>query len=140
MNSEAVTLAPQKGSQEVAMQCKADVIIYGGSAGSGKSHLELMHPLQHVNDPDFNAVFFRRVTKQLVGLGGLWQESQKMYRPFNPHVRQQSLTQTFPSGAEIQFSHMEHEKDRFQHQGLQYSAVYFDFTVAFSSNANRKTH
>jgi phage terminase large subunit-like protein len=92
----------------------------------------MMHPLQHIHDPNFKAVFFRRVTKQLVGLGGLWQESQKMYQGFNPHVRQQSLTQTFESGAELQFSHMEHEKDRLSHQGLQYSAQFWDELTHFS--------
>lgn len=69
-------------------------------------------------DPLFNGIYLRRVTKQLLGSGGLWDEGQKMYRPFKPHVKQQALTQEFPSGATLAFSHMEHVKNRFDHQGF----------------------
>ncbi len=34
MSDDLVTLAPQKGAQEVAMNAVADVIVYGGAAGS----------------------------------------------------------------------------------------------------------
>lgn len=129
---EEPIMGPQPGSQEIAMQSEADVIIFGGAAGSGKSHLIMMHPLQHIHDPKFAGIFFRRVTKQLEGLGGLWQESQKMYAPWNPHVRNKGLTQTFPSGAQLQFCHMEHERDKTSHQGLQYSMVAFDELTHFS--------
>jgi hypothetical protein len=91
--------------------------------GSGKSHLLLMHPLQHIHDPNFNGIYFRRVTNQLIGLGGLWQESQKMYAPFKTHVKQKPYVHVFPNGAQLQFSHMEHEKNRLDHQGLNCSPL-----------------
>lgn len=123
-----IIIRPQKGSQEIAFNSKADVIIYGGSAGSGKSHLLLMHPLQHVvNDKNFHGVYFRRVTTQLIGAGGLWPESQKLYSPFKIKSRTKpQLQRVFPKGGSLTFMHMQHEDDRFNHQGLQYSAIYFD--------------
>lgn len=128
-----VIIAPQKGSQEIAFNSKADVIIYGGAAGSGKSHLLLMHPLQYIHDPNFNGVYFRRVTTQLIGAGGLWPESQKLYSPFGTKTRTKpQLQHTFPSGATLTFMHMQHEDNRMDHQGLQYSCVMFDELTHYS--------
>ena len=88
-------------------------------AGSGKSHLMLMHPLQHVHDPNFNGIFFRRVTTQLVGAGGLWPESQKMYKPFKTRTRNKPQYQhEFPNGCTLTFAHMQHEDNCEDHQGL----------------------
>ena len=115
------------------MQSTADVIIYGGAAGSGKSHLLLMHPLQHaVNDPKFQGIFFRRITKNIIGSGGLWQESTKMYAPFKIKSRTKpEMQHLFPCGSMLGFSHMEHETNKMQHQGLQYSFVGFDELTQF---------
>lgn len=133
--AKKVVIKPQKGSQEVAMQSKADVIIYGGAAGSGKSHLLLMHPLQYIQDPNFQGVFFRRVTKQLIGSGGLWQEAGKMYSAFKTrHRTKPELQHLFPKGSMLSFSHMEHAKNRFDHQGLQYSFIGFDELTHFEES------
>ena len=128
-----LVIAPQKGAQEKAMQSTADVTIYGGAAGSGKSHLLLMHPLQHVaTDFNFQGIFFRRVTKQLIGSGGLWQEASKMYKPFGVRDRSKpEMQQIFPKGGMLSFSHMEHAKNRHDHQGLQYSFIGFDELTHF---------
>ena len=92
-----------------------------------------MHPLQHVlTDENFAGVFFRRVTKQLTGPGGLWPESQKLYRRFGVQTKISDKTHKFPNGGELSYSHMEHDKDRFSWQGLQLSAVYFDELCHFS--------
>lgn len=130
--SEQVVIAPQEGAQEIAFNSTANVIIYGGAASSGKSHLALMHPLPYYEDPNFNGIYFRRVTKQLTGAGGLWAESKKMYRPFGTRVREQVHEHIFPSGATLAFSHMEHEKNAEDHQGLQYSFICFDELTHFT--------
>ena len=54
-------IKPQAGPQEQFLASPADIAIYGGAAGSGKTWGVLMEPLRHVtNTPDFYAVFFRR--------------------------------------------------------------------------------
>lgn len=126
--SENVIIRPQEGAQEIALNSDANIIIFGGAAGSSKSFTGLMHPLQYINDPNFNGVCFRRVTRQL---SGLWDESKKLYQHFKTRVREQALQHIFPSGAKLSFSHMEHTKNRFDHQGLQYSYVFFDELTHF---------
>lgn len=145
-----LSLRPQVGAQERAINTTADITVYGGAAGSGKSYMMLLRPLlqcvdqeaidefgnRYVTkyaDPDYNAIFFRRTGPQLKGLGGLWDTAKKMYAPWKPHVVEQSRTITFASGATIQFSHMEHEKNAEDHQGLQYTDVYFDEGTHFTS-------
>lgn len=130
---ERPVIAPQPGKQELAFNLKVDVLIYGGAAGSGKSRLLLMKPLQYVNDPNFECVFFRRTTKALTKAGSLWPEGRKLWAPFKPRVRLQDHQHIFPSGATFTMDHLEHEKDaEGNHQGTQYSGVLFDELTHFS--------
>lgn len=117
---------PQAGAQERAMNSPANIVIYGGSAGSGKTHLMLLRPLLQIHDPKFNAIFFRRTGPQLSGAGSVWDEAKQLYRAFGAHIRENDREVIFPSGAKIKFSHMEHEKNKLDHQGKQFTHVYFD--------------
>lgn len=121
-----IVIAPQKGKQELAMNVNADVIFYGGAAGSGKSHLLLMRPLRYISDPNFDGIFFRNTTTQLTGAGGIWAESKKMYEPFKVRTREKQLQHIFKSGASLRFGYLELEKHKLDHQGLQYSFIGFD--------------
>jgi len=129
---ERVILAPQKGSQEEFIKAEAEIVFYGGAAGSGKSHALLMEPLKHINDPNYNAVFFRRTTAQLEG--SLWPEAKKMYGVFKGlkfHERRKTVI--WPSGAKFKFDYMDLDKHAdFNHQGLQYSAVFWDEFTHYS--------
>lgn len=133
-NERKIIIAPQPGKQELAMNTKADIIIYGGSAGSGKSHLLLMRPLLYINDPKFEGIFFRSNTTQLTGAGGLWPESKKLYSPFKTNIREKQLQYVFASGATLFFSYLELEKYKIAHQGLQYSFIGFDELTHYSES------
>jgi hypothetical protein len=52
----------------------ADIAIYGGAAGGGKSWALLFEPIRHMRNPNFGAVFFRRTYQQIVTEVGLWDE------------------------------------------------------------------
>ena len=56
---------PQEGPQTQFLECNADVVIYGGSAGGGKSWSILLDPIYHVNNPDYGGVIFRRTSPQI---------------------------------------------------------------------------
>lgn len=118
------------------MNIKVDVLVYGGSAGSGKSRLLLMKPLAYLDDPLFSGVFFRRTTKALDKAGSLWPEGKKLYKHFNP-VRTNELSHlhVFPSGCTLTMDHLEHEKDaEGNHQGTQYSFIGFDELTHFEQS------
>lgn len=91
--------------------------------------------LRNVNNPDFNAVIFRRNTSQIFNEGGLWDNAMSMYRPLGVEgVRTPYPTIRFPSGAKIRFSHLQYDKDVHQWQGGQVVLIAFDELTHFTAN------
>lgn len=129
-----VVIRPQAGAQELAINTEADLIIFGGAAGSGKSFTALMKSLPYLKDSNYHASYFRRNTKQLTQQGGMWEESKKLYKAFRAKFNETRLSHKFPSGATITFNHLEHEKHKLSYQGGQLSAVFFDELTHFSQS------
>lgn len=125
-------LRPQAGKQELMLNIQADVIIAGGAAGSAKSYTSLLRSCPHLEDPKYRAIYFRRNGTQLEGAGGLWETGKDMFSPWSPTPQEQKMRLKFPSGASIKFSHLEHEKNKIDHQGLQYTAIFWDELTHFT--------
>jgi predicted phage terminase large subunit-like protein len=127
-----ILFKPQEGGQTLFLSSPADLIIYGGQAGGGKTYGELLFPLRWRHVSGFDCVIFRRQFKQLTLPGGLWDESKKIYPHFGgvPNVTQ--MRWKFPSGAKISFYGMELEDDKEAHQGGQYSVILFDEGTHFT--------
>lgn len=123
---------PQPGFQEAFLSSSADIVIGGGAAGVGKTWGELVEPLRHKDVKGFNAIFFRRTTVQIRNPGGLWDESTEIYPLFGATSNSQQLEWTFPSGVSLKFSHLEHEKNIYDHQGAQYALIIFDELTHFT--------
>ncbi len=125
-------VSPQAGPQEAFLSSQADIAIYGGAAGGGKSYALLIEPLRHLNNGEFGAVIFRRTTKQVRNEGGLWDESMKIYSQFAKEPPKEStLEWKFPSGMRVQFAHLEHEKNVFDWQGSQLAFIGYDELTHF---------
>jgi predicted phage terminase large subunit-like protein len=128
-------IQPQKGKQEDFLASDADVVLYGGSAGSGKSWCMLLDPLRYVNVPGFYAVLFRRTYPEIKNPGGLWDESWKVYPHGGGESRAIDYAWEWPSGARVKMSHMEHAKDRYSWQGSQIAWIGFDEVTHFDRDA-----
>jgi hypothetical protein len=122
----------QPGFQEAFLSSTADIVIGGGAAGAGKTYAELLEPLRNINNQEFGAVFFRRTIPQIKNIGGLWEESQKIYPNFGAKSNIVDLTWKFPKGAIIKFNHLEYEKNIYDHQGAQYPLIIFDELTHFT--------
>jgi hypothetical protein len=60
------TISAQAGPQTEFLQTAADMCIYGGAAGGGKTVGLILEPLRYVGRvPGFQAVFFCRTTPQI---------------------------------------------------------------------------
>lgn len=139
--SEQIIVAPHPGPQATFIDLPTEVSIawFGGAAGGGKSHCLLLDSLKYIDDPEYYAVYFRRTTKQLERT--LWPAAKKLYMPFLIHhngprkgkfkdkanIQESKHIITFPSGAKVEFSYLEHDKDAdLNFQGAELSGVYWD--------------
>ncbi len=115
-----------------ALASPADIVIGGAAAGVGKTFSLLLEPLRHVNNPDFGAVCFRRTSPQIRAEGGLWDTSQQLYRFAAGNPKETTLEWTFPKGARVNFSHLQHESDIYNWQGAQIALLMFDELTHFT--------
>ncbi|EMK02953.1 Terminase-like family protein [Leptospira kirschneri] len=131
--TKPIEIRPQAGPQEAFLSTPADIAFYGGSAGGGKSFALLLNPLRHLKIKDFTAVFFRRETTQLTNPGGLWPEASRIY-PLIGGIPKESpkLQYNFSGNVNFQFSHLQHEKTKFNYQGAQICALLYDEVTHFS--------
>ena len=131
--TETVEIRPQPGPQEAFLASEADIVIYGGAAGGGKSFGLLMEPLRYVTHrPDFAAVYFRRNTTQIKNPGGLWDESIKIYPSTGGRPITHTLEWKWPKGGKIKMAHMEYESTVHDWQGSQIPLICFDELTHFS--------
>ncbi len=123
----------QTGPQRQFLSTPADIAIYGGAAGGGKTWALLMEPLRHVtNTAGFSAVIFRRNTTQVRNPGGLWDESLKIYGLTQGRPAGSVLEWTWPRGGKVKFSHLEYDKTVLDWQGAQIALICFDELTHFT--------
>ena len=111
-------------------------MIYGGAAGGGKSWSLLYECLRHVDNPEFNAVLFRKNAVQITNAGALWDASQKLYRKFPGALprKSPSLLWKFPSGAKVMFRHLERDESVHGFQGSEICLLEFDELTHFTEH------
>ena len=108
MTNDNITISPQKGPQWLFHECEYDIVIYGGSAGSGKSYALLMEAARNIDNPQYGGVIFRRTSPQIRNEGGLWDTSENIYPHIGGKPTESTLEWNWSKGARIKFTHMEH--------------------------------
>lgn len=131
-NPAAAGIVPQPGPQAAFLGTSADIAIYGGAAGGGKSWALLAEPLRHIGNPGFGGVIFRRTMVQVRNEGGLWDESMRVYSQLGGKPKSHVLEWAFPGGASISFAHIENEGTVLNYQGAQIAYLGFDELTHFS--------
>jgi predicted phage terminase large subunit-like protein len=131
---ELEPLMPQKGPQTKFLKSNADIAIYGGAAGAGKTFAVLFEPTYHLSNPDFGAVIFRRNSNQVRNEGGLWDTSMKIYTHYQLRgiPKESTLEWDFPNGSRIKFAHLQYDSDVLSWQGAQIPLIIFDELTHFT--------
>lgn len=116
----------------------AQICIYGGAAGGGKSFGLLLSALRYKNVPGFGCTIFRRNFNQIFAQGGLWDESMKIYqgvRGADPKFARGQWWFRDKDGnivSKVTFAHIERDDDVHKWQGSQICEIGFDELTHFS--------
>jgi len=121
--------------QELFLQIDDRESLFGGAAGGGKSDALLMKALQHVKWPHYRALILRRQSVDLERSEAILDRAQEWWLPTSRtgvvyHAQKKSFT--FPSGARIEFGHMQNVLDKLNYQGGAWHFIAFDELTQFT--------
>lgn len=118
-------ILPQAGFQEKVLTSKADIVICGGSRGSGKSACSLIGALYYADNPDVNMYGFRRLEADVKR--GIWKSCKPIFRGFASFADTSFEAKFFGgSGATMKMEHLQDLskiKDRFRGAEMPYIVV-----------------
>ena len=77
---------------------------------------------------------FRRTYPEIRNPGGLWDKAAELYPRIGAEANETRLEYRFPSGATIQFSHLQHEKDKEGWSGSEVPLIEFDELTSFTES------
>jgi hypothetical protein len=123
--TEEVVFAPNSGPQTEFLAANEREVLYGGSAGGGKSYGLLADPMRYFGSANFNGIILRRTNDELREL--IW-KSQEIYPKAYPGARwQEKKSQwVFPSGGRIWMTYLERDEDVLRYQGQAFNYIAFD--------------
>lgn len=123
--NQEVVFAPNPGPQTEFLAANEREVLYGGSAGGGKSYGLLADPMRYFGNGNFNGIILRRTNDELREL--IW-KSQEIYPKAYPGAKwQEKKSQwVFPSGARLWMTYLERDEDVLRYQGQAFSYIAFD--------------
>ena len=106
--------------------------LYGGAAGGGKSEELLMLPIIRgfYKEPRFKGILFRRTFPELES--EIIIRSREWYPLTGAKYNEERKRWTFPSGAIMQFGHIEYEEDVRKYDTAEYNYVAYDELTSFT--------
>lgn len=128
---EIIDIRPQP-RQERFLSSPADIVIYGGAAGGGKTWSLLLEPLRHIGNKDFGAVIFRRTIPEITKEGALWDEAGNIYPLLNGKPNKNEHYYQFASDAKVSFAHLQYEATLREWRGAQIALIEFDQLETFT--------
>ena len=120
-----VLFKPNEGPQTEFLAASEREVLYGGSAGGGKSYAMLADPLRYMGHPQFSGLLLRHTTEEL---RELIFKSQELYPKIWPGIKwsERKMQWTAPSGARLWMSYLDRDEDVLRYQGLAFSWIGFD--------------
>src|ERR1700761_4419362 len=95
---------PATAAQKAALDSQADILFFGGAAGSLKTATMLMDAVQEYENPNLRAIIFR---SSYAEMADILDKTNSMYPPLGgTYVGSPKYTWTFKSGAKIRFGYV----------------------------------
>ena len=130
--AQRVIFQPNKGPQTEFLSATEREVLYGGSAGGGKSYAMLADPVRYFNNPHFRGLLIRRTTEEL---RELISASKQLYPEAIPNIKfmERDKTWVAPSGATLWLSYLDRDDDVTRYQGQAFSWIGFDELTQWAS-------
>lgn len=138
LNNKYMYWKPTEAQARLMLQDEKE-ILWGGSAGPGKSVGLLMAATQYVEVPYYSALLLRKTFKQLKESKALMDLSKMWFAEAKnkelAHWSEKDFVWTFPSGAKIKFGYLDSENDKYNFQGAEYQFIGFDELTQFDEQS-----
>lgn len=124
---------PQKGKQTDFLSTTADICVYGGAAGGGKSYALLMEAARNISVDGYGAVIFRQSLTEIDGEGALWDTADSLYPYLGGRGVKNRLTFHWDEfNTKVRFRYLARDADVYSYQGHQIPFIGFDELTHFS--------
>lgn len=123
---------PNPGPQTSFLSASEEEVLYGGSAGGGKSYAMIADPMRYFNNPNFVGLLLRRTNDELRELK--W-ETQKLYPKAFPGAKwkEKDSMWVFPSGAKFWMTYLERDDDVLRYQGQAFTWIGVDELTQYAT-------
>ena len=132
VEEQNVVFKPNEGPQTEFLAAGEREVLYGGSAGGGKSYAMLADPLRYMGHPSFSGLLLRHTTEEL---RELIFKSKEMYPQIWKGIKwsERKMQWEAPSGARLWMSYLDRDDDVLRYQGLAFSWIGFDELTQWST-------
>ncbi|WP_168016599.1 terminase large subunit domain-containing protein [Halomonas salinarum] len=113
---EVEIFAPLSKKQELYLQDETnDIILWGGAASSGKSHLSLLKlMIDCIEDKNYNSLLLRESLVQIKAPGSIWEEGCRMFDNVGASSNQVNNQWRFPNGSFVKCHYLKANQNDFQ--------------------------
>lgn len=126
-----MTWLPHPGPQEEFCSRGEFEVLYGGSAGPGKTDCLIALATRNLGNPNYKALILRRTFPRLEEI---IDRCYERYPDLGGEYRSTERRWYFPSGASIKLGHMQHEEDKRDYQGKEYQFIGWDELTEFTES------
>lgn len=122
---QQVLFKPNPGPQTEYLAASEQEVLYGGSAGSGKSYATIADPMRYFDNKNFNGLILRRTNDELREL--IW-KSKELYPKLFPGAKfaEQKSSWSFPAGGHLWMTYLERDDDVMRYHGQAFCYIAFD--------------
>jgi len=120
-----IIFTPNPGPQTEFLASSEREVLYGGSAGGGKTYSLIADPMRYFSNANFNGLILRRTNDELREI--IWKTQELYPKAFKGAKWQEKKSQwVFPSGARLWLTYLERDEDVLRYQGQAFSYIAFD--------------
>ena len=132
IEEQNIVFEPNKGPQTEFLAASEREVLYGGSAGGGKSFAMLADPLRYMGHPSFSGLLLRHTTEEL---RELIFKSKELYPQIWKGIKwsERKMQWEAQSGARLWMSYLDRDDDVLRYQGLAFSWIGFDELTQWST-------